>query len=260
MSIRKKSPNYDPIAKKYNRRYRQDQRQGTLNALRRILSEKSPERVLEVGCGTCHWLGLLSDSRLHKLVGVDKSIKMLNEAAPSNQLLLCQGAAENLPLRNEAFDFIFCVNAIHHFFEPKMFIIQTGRLLKAGGTLGIIGMNPHDNRNQWYIYDFFEGTLARDLTRFPDWTQLQRWMQDCGLINIHLQDIDIIHDPKSPSTVLEDPFLDKHACSQLALLSAEEYQLGLIKLRDHIKFVAGTSYRYKNDIILSMLLAHKPNA
>ena len=256
--MRIKSPNYDHIAADYNRRYQQNQHQGTLNALRRILSEESPEKVLEVGCGTCHWLVLLSEVVQHQLVGIDKSRNMLRQAGPACALLLCQGAAENIPLKNETFDLIFCVNAIHHFSKPVLFIAQANRLLKRGGTLAIIGMNPRDLRNHWYIYKFFDGTLATDLIRFPDWLEVKHWMQYKGFIDIHQEDVEFIHNPKTRETVLKDPFLEKTACSQLALLSHNQYRAGLQKLQKHVRSNPDPTYPYQNDIVITMLQAHKP--
>ena len=255
--MRNKSPDYDLIAADYNRRYQQNQRQGTLNALRRILSEESPEKVLEVGCGTCHWLAHLSNIAQNLLVGVDKSHKMLRQADPTYPLQLCQGTAENIPLRNEIFNLVLCVNAIHHFSEPEWFISEAFRLLEGGGTLVIIGMNPWDPRNEWVIYEFFDGTLATDLNRFPDWPEVGRWMTNTGFVDIHQEDVDFIHEPKTRKTVLRDPFLEKTACSQLALLSQSQYQKGLEKLKEHARSNPDPFYTYENNIILTMLQTHK---
>jgi len=255
--MRSNSLNYDKLAPEYDLRYQKDQRQGTLNALRRILSEKTPYRVLEIGCGTCHWLMGLRVSKRHLLVGIDKAHNMLKQPQNKDQLQLCQGMAENLPLKSGTFDFIYCVNAIHHFSRPSVFIRQAQRLLRPGGSLAILGMNPQNPRNNWYIYDFFEGTRTRDLARFPDWKQVKLWLEEANFTNIVLDEVEFIHDPKTPAEVLEDPFLKKNACSQLALLSLKEYLAGLNKLHEHVKSNINSSFRYQNDILISMLIAEK---
>jgi ubiquinone/menaquinone biosynthesis C-methylase UbiE len=257
--MRNKPLNYNQIAADYNLRYGQDQYQGTLNALRRILSQKKPDWVLEIGCGTCHWLERLRGKGHHVLVGVDKAFQMLKQTNHPNSLLLCQGTAENVPIKNESFGLIYCVNALHHFSEPKRFIHQANRLLKPGGTLAIIGMNPRDSRNSWYIYDFFKGTLARDLDRFPDWPKVRFWMEKSNFSNILLQDVEFIHDPKTTENVLKDPFLKKHACSQLALLDQSDYQNGINKIKQHVYNHRNPGYQYENDIVLSMLCGEKNN-
>jgi ubiquinone/menaquinone biosynthesis C-methylase UbiE len=255
--MRIKTVNYDEIAGDYNYRYQKNTPQGTLSALRRILSEKSPKRVLEIGAGTCYWLALLFGTKLPTLVGIDKSHGMLKQSVKGQVLHLCQALAEKIPIKSNSFNFLYCVNALHHFLNPDQFISEAARVLKPNGTLAIIGMNPRDRRNNWYVYDFFEGTLAQDLVRFPDWAQVEHWLQEANFDNFHLQDVDFIHDPKTSENVLEDPFLQKNGCSQLALLSPKAYQCGLNKIRLHIKNNLEPDYQFKNDILLSMLQAQK---
>jgi hypothetical protein len=57
---------------------------------------------------------------------------------------------------------------------------------------------------------------------------------------------------------MQDPFLQKDACSQLALLSQREYQDGLNKLKKHLDQIIDPQYHYQNEIVLSMLRAEKP--
>lgn len=251
--------NYDEIAAEYDQRYQEERRQGTYEALRGLLSDEHPRRVLEVGCGTCHWLeGLGAINVPPSLIGVDLSFEMLKHAENVEGLFLSQGKAEAIPFMDESIDLAYCVNALHHFSDKRAFIHDAFRILTPGGVLAIIGMDPTDRRNQWYIYDFFEGTYSRDLQRFPSWTQVELWLQTAGFTDLHRKDVAFIHDPKTNRTVLEDPFLRKNACSQLALLSEKEYQSGMNKIRRNIE-IAGkdNSIVYPNDIVLSMQVARK---
>ena len=257
MSTRKIPLDYDPIAAEYNQRYLHDRRQGTLKALRRILSEIGPQRVLEVGCGTCHWLAQLHHPDL-ACYGIDRSFGMLKQAQGSMNSLRCQGLAECLPIKSQSLDFIYCVNALHHFEDAENFFQEAKRVLKPGGTLAMIGMDPSDTRNRWYIYDFFRGTLKRDLARFPAWDLVTYWLNLMDFEQVHLEDVEFINDPKTKTAVLQDPFLSKNACSQLALLSQDQYQEGLAKLRAHVNANHPPGYRYQNTIILSMLTAKIP--
>jgi len=251
--------NYDEIAAEYGQRYQEERRQGTHEALRGLLSDESPRRVLEIGCGTCHWLeGLGTKNLSPTLIGVDLSIEMLKHAENSEGLLLSQGKAEALPFMDESIDFAYCVNALHHFVDKRAFIREALRILIPGGVLAIIGMDPSDRRNQWYIYDFFEGTFSRDIQRFPTWTQVELWLKNAGFINLKRTDVAFIHDPKTNRTVLRDPFLRKNACSQLALLSEKEYQCGMSKIRRNIEIMGKDNpATYPNDIVLSMQVARK---
>ena len=252
--------NYNEIAAEYDQRSQEERREGTHEALRGLLSDEHPRRVLEAGCGTCHWLeGLGAINMPPTLIGVDLSFEMLKHTENAEGLFLSQGKAEAIPFMDESIDLVYCVNALHHFYDKKAFIREAFRILTSAGVLAIIGMDPRDIRNQWYIYDYFEGTFSRDLQRFPTWSQVELWLQNTGFTDLHRTDVEFIHDPKTNRTVLSDPFLRKNACSQLALLSESEYQRGLDKIRRNIEKMGKNNPEvYPNDIVLSMQVARKP--
>ena len=252
----KNSVNYDQIAGEYNQRFEVNNHKRSLEALRAILSQEHPQRVSEVGCGTGYWLKGLRTASPASFYGIDLSMGMLNQSERSDSILLSQAAAENLPFADEQYGLVYCVNALHHFNNPVAFIEQSFRVLQPGGVIAIIGMDPHDKRNHWYVYDYFEGVLARDLARFPDWQQVETWLQSTGFEECFREDIEFIHDPKSKDTVLEDPFLKKNACSQLALLEDDEYLRGFVSIQQAIH--SPQDITFPDDILLSMQTARKP--
>jgi ubiquinone/menaquinone biosynthesis C-methylase UbiE len=44
---------------------------------------------------------------------------------------------------------------------------EVRRVLRPGGRLMSIGLDPHEKRDRWFVYDFFPETLELDLNRFP---------------------------------------------------------------------------------------------
>ncbi|MDF1518980.1 MAG: methyltransferase domain-containing protein [Brevefilum sp.] len=253
----KKRTNYDEIASTYNQRYTGNAYPGTLKALRRILSEERHHKVLEVGCGTSHWLKALRTIREISYFGIDSSFNMLKKSQHPDGIHLTQGMAENLPFSDNLFDFIFVVNAVHHFSKKIAFLKEAYRVLTENGKLSIIGMDPADSRNKWYVYQFFEGTFDRDITRFPTQTQLEKWLLRTGFKILGIEDVEMIHDPKIGRNVLQDAFLKKNACSQLAMLSDKEYKDGLIKINDKLNTTDGENFKFENDIVLKMITAEK---
>lgn len=249
--------NYDKVADEYDQRYHKNPHQGILSALRRLLRQENLLKVLEVGCGTIHWLKALEQLEDINSFGIDSSLKMLKTGKGPAEVVLCQGSAEYLPMKSNAIDFIYCINALHHFNDKLAFIQEAHRLLTTGGKIAIIGMDPRDNRNQWYIFRFFQGTFQKDLERYPSWDQIQDWLNQAGFANITSMDVELIHDPKSGSDVLSDPFLNKNACSQLSLLSQEEYKQGLEKIKEKITNNPDAPLIFENDIIFSMITGEK---
>jgi SAM-dependent methyltransferase len=192
-----------------------------------------------------------------QLYGLDLSMGMLNRArSRDRQLYLVRGRAGQLPFPAASFDLVYCVNALHHFDQQRAFVVEAQRLLRPGGALAIIGMDPHGRRADWYVYQFFSGTFATDLGRFPSWGTVLDWMVAIDFERITWQVVDRISDPKVGEAVLKDPFLAKNATSQLALLSDDAYAAGLTRIREALDAAqqAGRQLVFDSEILIGMLV------
>jgi ubiquinone/menaquinone biosynthesis C-methylase UbiE len=254
---------YDRIAPTYDARYAANERSGTSAALCALSEARRAKQVLEVGCGTGHWLQELQRARTStprsydvRTYGLDLSSGMLRQArakGPSPDLV--RGRAAQLPFAGAAFDLVYCVNAIHHFGQPRAFIAEAARILCPGGTLAVIGMDPRGQRDTWYIYHYFEGVYERDLARFPSWGTVVDWMAHSGLVGIESRIVERFGPDLVGRAVLDHPFLRKDSCSQLALLSEEAYAAGLRRIEAAIAEaeVEGKEIVFRNDTSLAMI-------
>ncbi|NLG51258.1 MAG: methyltransferase domain-containing protein [Chloroflexi bacterium] len=252
--------NYGPLASTYHQRYAHSPIAGVAAALHALAQQLAPQRILEVGCGTGRWLDELAAN--HSITGLDLSCAMLQQARLQGQqppALVC-GAAESLPFPDATFDLVFCVNALHHFRVPQAFISEAWRTVQPGGALAVVGQNPRGMRDRWYVYDYFEGTYQTDLRRFPSWGTTLDWMVACGFERITLQPVEHIIDAKRGREVLDDPFLQKHAVSQLALLSDEAYAAGIQRIRADLAQAEarGETLHFATDLLISLLVGRKP--
>jgi SAM-dependent methyltransferase len=144
--------------------------------------------------------------------------------------LVC-GRASALPFAPATFDVIFCVNALHHFEQPQHFIAEARRLLRTGGALAIIGLDPHVGRDRWFLYDYFPGTYEIDLARFSSGGTILDWMSRAGFEHIEWGVAEHIVEQHGGQNVLQHPILQKQGTSQLALLTDEAYAAGMARLR-----------------------------
>src|SRR5262249_35149995 len=147
---------YDEIAEGYDRRYRHFDYREIEEALTAFLDggpasdvPRVAKSVLEVGCGTGHWLAFLSGRRC-RAVGLDLSHQMIARAKGSGAGLV-RGRAETLPFADESFDRVICVHALHHFQDREYFFGEARRVLKTGGGFINIGLDPHADRDTWWI-------------------------------------------------------------------------------------------------------------
>jgi ubiquinone/menaquinone biosynthesis C-methylase UbiE len=264
---------YDRIAPTYDARYTENERSGTGAALCALVERRAARQVLEVGCGTGHWLQELqragtrrtktSTPRSYDVLayGLDLSRGMLRQAhARAPSLGIVRGRASELSFAGASFDLIYCVNAIHHFGQPRVFVSEACRTLRPGGTLAVIGMDPHGQADKWYVYRYFEGVYETDLRRFPPWGTVMDWMSKEGLVDVTCRVVEQFESDLVGRTVLEHPFLRKDSCSQLALLSDEAYAAGLRRIEAAIAEAeaAGREIAFPYEMSLAMISGQLP--
>lgn len=248
--------NYDALAPTYNQRFEEDKdRPATAHALLDLAHSLGAQTILEVGCGTGRWLAELR-SVASRCYGLDPSTGMLTQAKQRNApIWLTRGRGESLPFPDGTFDFVYCVNAIHHMDGQQTFIQEARRVLRDDGALAVIGMDPHGQRQTWYVYEYFEGVYETDLARFPSWETVIDWMRAAGFRNVERRPVERIVDHKTSATVLDDPFLQKNASSQLALLSDAAYAAGVQRIKTAIAKAeaAGNTLRFPTELIMEMV-------
>jgi ubiquinone/menaquinone biosynthesis C-methylase UbiE len=261
MSVRAASGvDYDALAAEYDLRYADGQRSGTAAALLALADEIDAQRVLEVGCGTGQWMATLRAVAPH-VYGLDLSAGMLAQAGAKDQTLrLARGRAARLAYADRTFDLVYCVNAIHHFGDPAAFVAEGARLLRPGGALAVIGMDPRGNRHRSYMYDYFEGVYRRDLARFPSWGETLDWMVAAALDEVECQIVERYGGDFVGRAVLDDPFLRKGSSSQLALLSDAAYAAGLARIEAAIERAeaTGRELHFLVDVPLAMISGRVP--
>jgi SAM-dependent methyltransferase len=227
---------YDQHAGAYDRRYQLNDYSGIERAVLELLDGKRDLRVLEVGCGTGHWLAHLAQAGAAHAFGLDPSRKMLLRAratAPAAQVVL--GSAERLPFRDGSFDRVLAVNALHHFPDKPAFIAEARRVLRSGGRMLTIALDPHTGNDRWSVYDYFEGTLEADLQRYPATERIRNWMRDAGF---HAsRTVEVQHMPlRLPAReALDAGRLARSATSQLAVIGDAPYQRGLARIEHDLR-------------------------
>lgn len=95
---------YTTIAESYETLYKEEQ----LNKLQLIkdhLQLTGKELILDIGCGPC-W----SSALFNNVVGIDPAFGLLDKAKA-----VALGKAEQLPFKDNSFDIILCITAVHHF-------------------------------------------------------------------------------------------------------------------------------------------------
>lgn len=255
-----KHVDYDLVSTSYDRRYRLGGPAGITASLLELVRKVGAHRVLEVGCGTGHWLTEIEGPTIR--CGLDYSAGMLDKARRRDRSLgLVRGTASHLPFDGDAFDLVFCVHAFHHFDDPVAFIQEAHRVLGYNGVLAVIGMDPQTKRDRWYLYDYFAGTRESDLTRYPSGEAILRWMVLAGFTRCERRlAARIVHDFTGPE-VLDDPVLHKDGTSQLSLLTEQAFQEGMARIEDSLRLAEreGRTVAFPMDIALPIVVGFVSN-
>ena len=112
-----------------------------------LTASATPERVLDVGCGSGYLLRLLASRcpGVVELAGVDAAPGMIKVAAASallipgdERLRFSVGVAEHLPFRDGSFDLVVSVTSFDHWSDQQAGLAECHRVLVPGGHLVLV--------------------------------------------------------------------------------------------------------------------------
>ena len=215
---------YDGVAARFDLRYGLYGYAGTRDTVLNFIGESLD--VLEVGCGTGHWLDA-ARPHARRLIGLEPSAEMIARASGPR----VRGRAEQLPFPDASFDRIFCVNALHHFADRFAFFTEARRLLRAGGGVMTIGKDPHAERDSWWVYDYFPETRAIDRARFAPIRILRGELARAGFAWAESFEADHIEVVQPAADAFAKGVIDKTFTSQLTVLTDDEFNAGVARVR-----------------------------
>ncbi|MGH8013757.1 MAG: class I SAM-dependent methyltransferase [Candidatus Binataceae bacterium] len=227
--------NYDQIAPNYDARYAHGLYDELSKALRAWVSAHKPESILEAGCDTGYWLTALAGLAPH-IYGVDASFGMLRQARERGaNCKVVHATAAALPFAPASFDLVFALNAIHHFGQIEPFIAEARRALRPRGALVTLGMDPHHGRDKWCVYDYFPEVRPTDLARYPSSGQIADAMLRAGFKRVECTIACRFAHRRIGAAVFDDPELRRDGCSQMALLTDEQYAAGIERMKSDVR-------------------------
>ncbi|MCP3684144.1 MAG: class I SAM-dependent methyltransferase [bacterium] len=122
-----KMPYYDALSDGYNELHGEEQLK-KLEIIKNKLKPKKTDKILDVGCGT----GL--SEILGNVTGIDPAEKLLKKA----KIKTVKGAAEKLPFKDNSFDIVISVTAIHNFSDAEKAVKEMKRVSKGKIVISIL--------------------------------------------------------------------------------------------------------------------------
>jgi len=129
----------------------------------------------DLGCGTGQLTAQVAPF-VARVIGVDESAAMLQAAKKRLQgfgnVDLRRGELEALPIDDRRLDAAAIMLVLHHVPEPAKALAEVARVLKPGGRVLLVDMQPHDRES-------YRQQMGHVWLGFSD-AQIQQWLGDAG--------------------------------------------------------------------------------
>lgn len=130
---------YSVISGSYDGLHKEEQLK-KLNIIKKYIKVKKYELLLDIGCGT----GISKEVFDCKILGIDNSKAMVDKFGKSCFL----AEAENLPFKDNMFDIILCITAIHNFNNMEKAVNEIKRVGKRHVQIAISLLKKANNFNK----------------------------------------------------------------------------------------------------------------
>ncbi len=131
----------EKTAKEYEKYYQTKYKKADLaekKLLMKLLSYYTAERILEVGCGTGHFMRWFESIGLES-IGIDNSKFMLNEAKRIwSQGCFLQSESEHLPFKEKSVDVAIYITSLEFMPNVSAAFVEASRIAREGIIIGLM--------------------------------------------------------------------------------------------------------------------------
>jgi ubiquinone/menaquinone biosynthesis C-methylase UbiE len=163
LSYRQQEPAlYDQIGRQYRTTRAADPR--ITDRLVDLMSLPAGSVVCDVGAGSGSYTNALA-ARGYRLLAIEPSEVMREQAFPQDQVAWVEGVAERLPLPDRCADSIVCTLAAHHFGSLRDAACEMQRVCPEGPFV-FFTMDPRTGERTWFE-EYFPEIRQNDFSLFP---------------------------------------------------------------------------------------------
>ncbi|MFC3502096.1 class I SAM-dependent methyltransferase [Micromonospora krabiensis] len=193
------------------------------HAVQQHLRPRTGTTVLDLGAGTGAWAAAFTDWYGVRVVGVEPSAAMRSRA--SHRPLLA-GDALGLPLRDSTMDAAWLSTMIHHIPDLDAAAHELRRVLRPGAP--VLVRSPFPGRHRRISLFKWFPEAVRVLDRYPDVARVRSAFAAAGF---PVSTIEAVAQTSAPSLAEAAAHLDRRAHTLLQLITDDEYDAGLARLR-----------------------------
>ena len=203
-----------------------------MNVVASSVGTQRPSTILDLGCGTGRFSESLAAHFDAKVVGVDPSKKMLDQAQKKlrdPRVRYQNGSGEAIPLPDGSVDLIYMSMCFHHFNDPMLAARECRRVLREGGT-ALLRTGTRERIPSYPYVEFFPPSLPIMEAMLPTCAFIREVFEAAGFSTVSS---DIVVQTIAPNLLTYVDKLSAGADSVLAQLSASDFQAGIDALRAH---------------------------
>lgn len=123
-----------------------------MRLVQEFVGDVNEKVVLDLGCGngSISFLLWYLGAKVHSVdiskraLKSTRNLRRISERNTQFEPSLCQGDATKLPLEEETFDIVFCIETLEHLRDDRSAIKEIERVTKSGGT--VILAVPYDSK------------------------------------------------------------------------------------------------------------------
>ena len=204
-----------------------------LNAIAARVPVDQVGQVIDVGCGTGRFSVVLAEQFDAPVIGVDLAQSMLSQAKTQvshPQVTFQEGAAEELPCKDESVDLLFMSMVYHHLTSPAQAANEFDRVLAPGGFL-CIRNSTRDLLDTVPYLKYFPEALALNRARLPAKRDLIDTMEQAGL---SLRSHEVIEQQFADNLAEYYEKIAQRGLSDLTLLADADFEAGLQRMRHEL--------------------------
>ena len=186
--------------------------------------------IVDLGCGTGRFTEPLAAHFAARVIGIDPSQKMLNQARrklTSDRVTFEQASAHALPISDNGVDMVFMSMVFHHFSDPAKVAQECRRVLRDGGYLFIRNSTREANFPYRHFFPAMQPLIKSEL---PTRNDVRSMFETAGFAPAAHEIVSQIIASSWPLFVQKSSL---RADSFLARLSDADYEAGMTDLRAH---------------------------
>lgn len=202
-----------------------------LDVIAQCLAGAPVSRVLDIGCGTGRYSGVLAARLRSRVIGIEPSAKMLAQARTktAERVSYLRAWAECLPLADDSADMAFMSMVFHHFRDARQAVRECRRVLRKRGKVCLRAGTTEQIPTYPYV-PFFGGSRSILYATLQSRRVIESIFRDAGF---ELVRYELVRSEVAPDWRTYAEKLAWRADSILAQLPDSEFEDGMRALRRH---------------------------